>query len=335
MNLLLSRPDRLGDVVLTTPLVGALRATPGVQRIVFLGRETWRPLVEQAVDTYLAIEDPATLSRLQSLRMDASLHLNPHRTAAKLARAAGIPRRIGYLSDGDDLTEAIPDPRPLGKVHETAAGWELVKRLGLALPVAPGRPAVAVAARPDLTPKLGAPVLAVHVGASPGKARLPESLLHAVAAAWLQKPGARVVWLGDTNEYTIASRMQSGLDPDRSIMACGKLTLPELAGVAGAATVFLGRDSGPAHLAAAAGGNVVVVIPAARADMSVIRWRPPGDRVTVIECDGRARWWEKTERASTRLLAALSPSCVISAVEAAAERAIRPDTVSSNRKNFA
>jgi ADP-heptose:LPS heptosyltransferase len=242
---------------------------------------------------------------------------------------------VGYLADKDDLTEAMPDPRPLGNVHETAAGWELVKRLGLALPLVPGRPAVAVAARPDLAPQPGAPVLAVHVGASPGKARLPESLLHAVAAAWLQKPGARVVWLGDTNESTIASRTRNGLDPDRSIMACGKLTLPELAGVAGAATVFLGRDSGPAHLAAAAGGNVVVVIPAARADMSVIRWRPPGDQVTIITCEGRARWWEKTERASTRLFAALSPARVIAAVEAAAERASRPDTVSTNRKHFA
>lgn len=335
MNLLLSRPDRLGDVVLTTPLVGALRSTPGVQRVAFLGRQMWRPLVEPVVDTYLAIEDPDALSRLKSLRIDASLHLNPHRAAVQLARAAGIPRRLGYLADGEDLTEAVPDPRPHGNVHEAAAGWVLAERLGLALPPAPGRPAVAVTARAELAPAPGAPVLAVHMGASPGKARLPEPLLHAVAAAWLQKPGARVVWLGEAAERPIAARVAAYLDPARNVEVCGALTLPELAGVAGAATVFLGRDSGPAHLAAAAGGNVVVVIPAARADMSVTRWRPLGDRVTVIECEGRAWWWEKTERASTRLLAALSPARVISAVGTAADHASLPNAPSSDRENLA
>lgn len=316
MKVLLSRPDRVGDVVLSTALIPALRATAGVSGVVFLGREIMRSLIAPVVDGFVAVESATAGEELRALGLDASLHLNPHWGAARLAREAGIGRRVGYRAEAAEMTDIVDDPRPRGEMHEAEASFQLAGRLGLALPAGPRRPVIFVERRAGVLPENGE-TLAIHVGASPGKARLPEALMRAVARAWLRRAGASVLWLGAEYEGGIAERLAAGLEAGRTHNWCGRLALPELAAAASGATVFLGRDSGPAHLAAAAGGNVVVVFPAARADMGVVRWRPLGDRVRVVECEGRARWWEKTERASARLLARLAPETVVAAIEAA------------------
>lgn len=318
MNVLLSRPDRVGDAVITTALIPVLRATPAIRRVAWLGRENLRTLIAPKVDAFVAVESPDAVEQLRALGLDASLHLNPDPIAARLAREAGIARRIGYVAESPELTLAVDDPRPAGDRHEIEAAHALASRLlDIPSPTGPWRAQIQIAPRSDLLPA-GTRSLALHIGASPGKARLPETLLLAVAHAWQQEPTGHVLLLGAGDEQEPAARLAAGLAPDRTHNLCGTLTLPELAGVAGAATVFLGRDSGPAHLAAAAGGRTVVIFPAARADMSVARWHPLGERVTVIECAGRARWWEKTERASTRLFAALDPTAVITALRQAA-----------------
>ncbi len=316
MNVLLSRPDRVGDVVISTTLIPALRATAGMGRISFLGREAVRALIAPMVDDFVAIEMPDLAGRVRDLRVDVSLHLHPHADAASACFAAGVSRRIGYDAEADRLTETLPYQKSRGDRHEAEYGFELAARISVR-PPARLAPLIRVEPRPDLFVS-GQRALAIHVGASGEKARLPEALLLQVARAWLRAAGpegTRIMWLGSADERVVGDRLAGQLGGDESVNLCGALTLPELAGVAGAATVFMGRDSGPAHLAAAAGGRVVVVFPAARADMSVARWRPLGDRVTIFEVPGRARWWEKTEYASRRLFARIRP-------EALAERVI-------------
>ena len=319
MNVLLSRPDRVGDAVITTALLPVLRAAPGIRRVAWLGRESMRALIAPMVDAYVAVEAPDAVGQLRALALDASLHINPHSDAARLALVAGIPRRIGYTAEAAMLTLAVNDPRPRGDCHEIEAAHALATHLDLPLPAGPWQPAIHVVPRPDLMPA-AVRTLALHVGASPGKARLPRALLLAVAKAWQQDPVGHVLLLGSGDEAETAARLAAELVPDRTHNLCNIPTLPELAWITGHATVFLGRDSGPAHLAAAAGGRTVVVFPSARADGSATRWRPLGKRVTVIECAGRARWWEKTEQANARLFAGLDPAVLLTALPVSSGR---------------
>lgn len=316
MNVLISRPDRVGDVVISTTLIPALRATAGVRSVCFLGREDLRGLVAPGVDAFVAIDAPDVVERLRALELSVSLHLHPHAAAAAACATAQIPRRIGWSTDAESLTERLPYAKDRGDRHEAEFGFDLAARIGVTAAITPGRPLIwsTVPAGFGVSDR---PTLAIHVGASPGKTALPLELLQQVAHSWVTDGGS-VLALGSAAEREAGEAVLATLPAGAGRNLCGELSLPEMAGVAGSATVFLGRDSGPAHLAAAAGGNVVVIFPAARADMGVTRWRPLGERVRVVEVPGRARWWEKTERASRRLFARLDAAMVLDEVRTAA-----------------
>lgn len=314
MNVLVSRPDRVGDVVISTTLIPALRATAGVGRVCFLGREDLRGLVAPCVDAFVAVEAPDASDQLRALELAVSLHLHPHIGAANACARAGIPRRIGWSTDADLIGERLPYTKDRGDRHEAEFGFDLAASIGVKATF-PLRPMIRSEV-PAGFPSIDRPTLAVHVGASSGKAELPLGLLQAVARGWVEDGGG-VEALGAAAEVHLGAALVAALPNGAGRNLCGTLSLPQMAGIAGRATVFLGRDSGPAHLAAAAGGNVVVIFPAARPDMGVIRWRPLGARVRVIEIPGRARWWEKTERASRRLFAGLDPGAVLAVVRAA------------------
>ena len=98
-NIILSRTDSIGDVILTLPMAGVLkRYIPGCT-ITFLGRSYTKPAIEacENVDHFLAwdeIQLPDARYRIKDLNADLIIHVFPDRTICKLAKQAGIPIRI-------------------------------------------------------------------------------------------------------------------------------------------------------------------------------------------------------------------------------------------------
>lgn len=102
-RIVVSRTDRIGDVVLAFPLLGLLRERFPDAEICFLGRRQVAPVVaacvhadrfvEWRLDSRIPADEEA--AALRSLDADVILHLLPRRSIAAAARAAGIPRRIG------------------------------------------------------------------------------------------------------------------------------------------------------------------------------------------------------------------------------------------------
>jgi len=320
MNVLLSRPDRVGDVVITTALLPALRQAFPEGRIGFVAKEAMRGLIAPVVDDFVPVATPDLVARLRAGDYSASLHLHPHPTVALAAAAAGIPRRLGYRSDRADLTEVLSSTKERGDRHEIDHTWDLAARIGVPRPATPA-PCIHVGETPaDWPAGEGRDWLVLHPGASAGKAGLPLPLLHAVVTDWLEEPGHRVVVVGTGDEAVTARALQATFGAERVRNDCDRLALPALAALARQAGIFVGRDSGPAHVAAAAAARVVVVFAPVRADVSVTRWRPLGPHVEVVALPGRARWWEKTARATARVYAAADPAQVIAGVRRALAR---------------
>ena len=106
-RLLVVLPTWLGDCVMATPTLRALRQVCAGGRITTLGRLNLRPIVRDLpwVDRRLVVRstrrDPVSIARrLAKGRFDAVVLLpNSFRWAATVAMA-GIPRRIGYERDG-------------------------------------------------------------------------------------------------------------------------------------------------------------------------------------------------------------------------------------------
>jgi len=101
-RIIVSRTDRIGDVVLTLPLCGLLAEELGAE-VLFLGRGYTTPVLEacSAVsqilnwDTVADADAKAQAAFLRDTGADTILHVYPHRAIASAARRAGIPRRIG------------------------------------------------------------------------------------------------------------------------------------------------------------------------------------------------------------------------------------------------
>jgi ADP-heptose:LPS heptosyltransferase len=108
-----------------------------------------------------------------------------------------------------------------------------------------------------VVPPGDAPLLVVHPGATDARRCYPEERLGAVAQD-LADRGARVVVAGGPSEAERVERVVAGMrcTPETAV---GTLDLPALIGLLSRATVMLGNDSGPRHLAAAVGTPTVAV----------------------------------------------------------------------------
>ncbi len=134
-TLILSRPDRVGDVVISTSCLAPIRAKyPGVA-IHFVAAERMRPLLEghPLLAGYIPLSADLT-AEFQCLNAEAIVHLHPHEGCYLAAHRAGVPRRIGYpvRTQNHLLTDVIPDRRKEGLQHEAAYNFDLLRAAGSA-----------------------------------------------------------------------------------------------------------------------------------------------------------------------------------------------------------
>ncbi len=96
-RIVISRTDNLGDVILTLPLLGYLKAMMPEVRIYFIGKSYTHAVIDKCihVDKFLdreeLLKDPEKLREIQA---DTILFIYPDRQLAKLARNAGIRNRV-------------------------------------------------------------------------------------------------------------------------------------------------------------------------------------------------------------------------------------------------
>ncbi|MGV8083685.1 MAG: glycosyltransferase family 9 protein [Coriobacteriia bacterium] len=284
------RTDSLGDVLMTTPAIRALHE--GGCRVTLLASPHGAlvaPFVPEIADT-IAYDAPwmpgppradgslerALVRKLRGRRFDAAVIFGVHTQdplpGALLALAADIPRRLAFARRGAYglLTDAPPDPDsprspgaiPQPPLHEVARQLALVgsagfrasdDRLSFEVP----RPLRQAALRrlSRLAPP-GRPVAVVHPGARAASRRYPADAFGEVCAL-LRAEGIQPVLVGsrdhDEAELRLAARRCPGLP------VITGLTLGELGALIQAADVFIGNNSGPAHISAAVHTPCVVL----------------------------------------------------------------------------
>lgn len=106
------------------------------------------------------------------------------------------------------------------------------------------------------------PLLVIHPGATDPRRRWPASSF-AVVAARAARDGSDVVLVGDDGDAPLAAEIvrmaqaEAASEGARIRSLAGRLSLSELTGVLSVATVVVGNDSGPRHLAQAVGTPTV------------------------------------------------------------------------------
>ncbi|GAA4857623.1 glycosyltransferase family 9 protein [Actinomycetospora straminea] len=239
--LLAGRPSPV-DRVVTVPLVPGVRVGPDPDAS------------EEEVEAWCAER------RAEGYDLAVQLH-GGGRNSNKLLLRLGAKVTVGA---------ATPDaPRPDRWVpywpyqHDTVRWLEVAAAAGATTSRIEPHLAVTeadLAASRAVVPPGDAPLLVVHPGATDARRCYPEERLGAVAQdlADLADHGARVVVAGGPSEADRVARVVSGMR-DEPETAVGTLDLPGLVGLLSRATMVLGNDSGPRHLAGAVGTPTVAV----------------------------------------------------------------------------
>jgi lipopolysaccharide heptosyltransferase II len=288
LRILLVRLRLLGDVVLTTPLIGAVRQAFPDAHLAYLVEPAAAAVVNgnRHLDEVILAPKRKGLARwagdfrlarrLRRARYDIVIDLHGGPRAAWLAWATGAPRRIGYTIKGrtwmyTDVVRRAPDLEPR---HSVVNQWDLLAPLGIAPPdpaVWPIEIAEDPGAVESVSRKLRAlgigpdeQLIMVHVSAGNPFRRWPAASFVELAER-LARPDARrrIVMTSGPSEADAAGRIVSAarerLGERGNQVVDPPLDVAELRVLAGRAAVYIGGDSGPLHVASSTATPVVAI----------------------------------------------------------------------------
>jgi heptosyltransferase-2 len=287
MHVLVILPRWLGDVVLSTPLLRALRAHVGPgARITAAVKPAFIPLFAGTdwIDAFVPFDkrgrDPAVrvrgaAARLRRERPDVALIVPNSLSTGLLAWLAGAKRRVGFARHGRRwlLTDPLEPPRQRGRIVpvSTAAhamdlgAWIGVPRgpLRLELATTAAEEALADAVLARLFPESAGPLVVFNDNGAYGPSKSwGTDRFAALARLTVERvPSARVVvhcgpgdrdGARDCARRAADRRVTSLADIDDLPLGLSKALLRR-------AAVVVTTDSGPRHVAAAFGTPTVVL----------------------------------------------------------------------------
>jgi lipopolysaccharide heptosyltransferase II len=288
-RVLVVRLRSIGDTVLATPSLHALRRFLPRARIDVLLEDWVAPLLEGSddVDRVLTVRRKSQSSRLRVARQlrsegyDVAYNLHGGSTAALLMRASGARHRVGYAdyAYASLHNHAAPPSAELWGREKTHSAEQQLALLGWTGVPVTDRPASRLPVT-HVAAEVVEQRLKDEVKLSPGQ---PFAFIHPSAAfdtkTWAAENFARVVeHLAARGLPTVAVAApgeEQVVDEVRAhsrvpLAGFTNLGLPELTALAARSTIFVGNDSGVAHVAAAVRVPQVVVF----GSSNVAHWRP-------------------------------------------------------------
>lgn len=301
-KILAVRIDHLGDVLMTRPALQLLRGLyPGVQIHLMTSPEAARLLKDDpCVDNILTFEKNwftrggrffeiiqgafRMCRELRAQSYDAAIEFRGDFRTILLLALAGLPFRVGYGITGGGFLLHRSTPYPWSS-HQVEANIRLLEVLNPAvskedifvpkLKVSEDRDSYYKKMLREGNPSL--PVLVIHPGAGYPSKQWPDEKFAQLAQRLTREKIARIVFIGTADEKKDS---RCSLRPEDGIDLRGKTPLEDLPALLAHCDLYLGNDSGPAHLAAAQGVRVLSLFSGTNdADL----WRPWGERVTLIQ----------------------------------------------------
>jgi heptosyltransferase-3 len=304
LKILVIRPDRLGDVLLSTPVFEVIKRHYPKSSLSVMVREAVAPLIRGLphVDEVI-VYDPdkrhsgfsgfwLLVKQLVSRKFRIAVHLQSERRLAAAVFFARIRYRVGPLSKVHSFlffNRGVRQRRSQVEMHETDYNLQLLRRLGIRVgsrrvPVRAHVSEEALAqARAWLESKgwtPGSHLIAIHPGMGGSALNWPESHYIELARA-LIADGRTVLITGGTLEQSLIARIRESLGPLKSIIYDSSQiedrphwgSIQFLGALYTHSAVVVAPSTGPLHLAVAVGKPVVTFYPPIRVQ-SAIRWGP-------------------------------------------------------------
>jgi ADP-heptose:LPS heptosyltransferase len=300
INILISRTDSIGDVVLTLPLAGILKQKYPYSKVFFLGKSYTKDIIllSKNIDKFLdwteieKLDKEKQIEKFKTLNIDVVVHVFPVKEIAVISKKAKIKTRIGTSHRIFNLltcNKPVNFSRKNSPLHEAQLNVKLLKPLGI-------------------TKEYEKDELIKFYGLKkPNDLKKPFNtlldnnrvnvILHTKskgsAREWGLENFKRLIKLLPEDKYKVflsGTEDEGKLFRKKLIFASnvvdisGQMTLSEFISFINAADVLIAASTGPLHIAAALGKATLGIYPPIK-PMHPGRWGPLGENAYFIVKD--------------------------------------------------
>ena len=310
-KIIISRTDSIGDVVLTLPVAGAIKAfMPGAE-IIFLGRDYTREVValSRHIDRFVSwdeqekLDEEARTEWMENLEADKIIHVFPRPDVARLAAKAKIPLRIGStgrIYNYRYCNKLVPLSRKNSGLHESQLNFKLLRPLIKDIET-PSLETVKsyYGFRPpsDIPGKILSLIdrsrfnLILHPK-SKGSAREWPAERYSELINLLPVDRFKIFVTGTKDESTLISGFLNE-NKEKITNLTGKFSLKEFVQFISLADGLVAASTGPLHIAAALGKLAIGIYPPIR-PMHPGRWAPVGEKAKYLVMEKKCNDCRKT-----------------------------------------
>ena len=279
-RVLIRSTNWIGDAVMTTPAVRAIRRQFPRARISMLAKPWVAPvfahsphvdevIVYDAKGRHRGASGPIRLARdLRRRRFEAAILLQNAVEAALIAFLAGIPVRIGFDTDARRLllTHPVRCTKAIKAIHQTGYYLKILEGVGLSprgqslelhLGAEDRQAARRILAERRIAPDQRVVGLNPSATFGPAKQWFPERYA-ALGDRLSRTLGATIVIFGGPSDRDLGARI-AGMMTTRAVDLSGRTRLGEAMALIARCDAFVTNDSGLMHVAAALNTPLVAV----------------------------------------------------------------------------
>lgn len=300
-RILVVRTDRIGDVLLSTPVIKALREEFPRAYIAMMVAPYTKEIVEQ--NPYLdevIIYDKDSLhkswlnsyrfsSALKEKKFDLAIVLHPTNRVHLVVFQAGIKRRVGYNRKmGFLLTDKLEHKKQFGLKHEVEYNLDLLRYLGimpkdnsLFMPLKKESQIWVDVLLRKSGIKVNDKLLGIHPGASCPSKIWPNERFAQVADKISGNFGFKTIIVAGTKDLRLAKEVENKMHTP-VLNLSGRTSISQTASLIKRCSIFISNDSGPVHIAQAVGTPVISIFGRDQAGLSPKRWGPYGEKDRIL-----------------------------------------------------
>lgn len=296
-RILISRTDRLGDVLLSTPVIKNLRDNIPSAYIAVMIKESLVDLLEG--NPYLdevipfdkrgkhkgLINSIRFARTLRKKNFDLALILHPTVRVHIILFFSKIKERIGYERKWGFLnTRILKHTKQLGQKHELQYSLDFLKEMGIwnfeqsmFMPIYKDAEEWAdiIFLERKLTKNK---IIVIHSQASCPSKMWPRQYFQSLIDDIIDIFNANIIYVGEKEDQSINEN-------NRIINLTGKTTISQLASILNRSSLFISNDSGPVHMAVALGTPVISIFGRKQPGLGPRRWGPLGEKSIFLHKD--------------------------------------------------
>ena len=290
-RILIVRTDRLGDIILSTPVIKNLRLAFPKAHLAFMCRPYTASVLEHNPylnELIVYDKDNKHKSLLASLKFafylrkkkfDWAVILHPTNRVHIVTFLAGIPIRVGWDRKYSFLlTKKIRHNKQQGLKHELEYTLDILKPLGIPVkskeiyfPITETAHKRVVNLLKEEGLEDADKIIIIHPSASCPSKRWPQGNFCKLIELLKQKINAKIIIITSEDEKKFAAKIIESQDV---IDLRGRLDVLEIGVLLKHSTLFISNDSGPVHIAAILGVPVISIFGRSDAGLSPTRWKP-------------------------------------------------------------